>query len=781
MPENIDIKLAIGLKPEQIINYLKRKGYKISWNWEDTWKEAHTKAFTVAKAMKLDILSDIRNELQKAIDNGLTYQQFKENLKPTLKAKGWWGRVKAKDVPSDFPLPPDVDPEQEVLLGSPWRLKTIYRTNIDVAYASGHYKAMTDNIQDRPYWMYNAVLDSNTRPSHRALHGKVFRADDPIWDKIYPPNDWNCFPPETEVLTVNGWKSISNITIGEKVLTGGFNYGFVDFVHTNKFNGDLIEITTENGTISSTPNHRFLTLRGWIRAENLKLSDVIVNITEISSTDKTIGNIDQSDSSVCDMDMSVPTKRESTISNTINSKLQFGYYYINPIWWYIIIYKNIIPKISQMIYNYKLVISRAKFRLDVFFRFNRMQEFSGNTQFLTDFLPTCRRNLIKFYSHLSNRFAILFGFTKSSVLSFLSQLFSKLFHKFRCFLSSFQIFNPLSFDGFTPFSRLNVIESKKTHKRSDINIPSFTKFSVSKKSINIELNEGFSYGYPLNLFDSLDSFISWTRSHCSLNKIISISNIPYNGIVYNLSVPIYESYLTKIGIVHNCRCSVIPLDKEDIKELNKSDVTLSLSKGEREKLINKINPGKGWDYNPGKAALEFDQTFGGNFKLNDNQPTYKDFGRPSVKDVKERTPSPEKFPSIQEIGEEKFIELLKKEFNLENADYSVLDVADDDKTVFTLDRLKHGYEKQDGRERYLSYVKSTLQDPFEVWLSEYINEKGEIELRKSYIGLFKDKDLNEDIFIVLRQEKDSFVFWNAFERDRNRIDKLRKGYLKYWK
>jgi len=189
---DIDVRLILGSKPEQIIEYLKRKGFKISWNWQDVWKEAHTKAFTVAKAMKLDILTELRNELEKALEEGLTFEQFKKNIEPSLKAKGWWGKVKAKDVPSDIELPANIDPEKEVLLGSPWRLKTIYRTNLDVAYSAGHYKAMIDNIEDHPYWLYNAVLDSKTRPSHRALHGKVFRADDPIWDKIYPPNGWNC-------------------------------------------------------------------------------------------------------------------------------------------------------------------------------------------------------------------------------------------------------------------------------------------------------------------------------------------------------------------------------------------------------------------------------------------------------------------------------------------------------------------------------------------------------------------------------------------------------------
>ena len=43
-----------------------------------------------------------------------------------------------------------------------------------------------------PYWQYVAVNDSRTRESHRKLHGRVYAADDPVWDTLYPPLDYRC-------------------------------------------------------------------------------------------------------------------------------------------------------------------------------------------------------------------------------------------------------------------------------------------------------------------------------------------------------------------------------------------------------------------------------------------------------------------------------------------------------------------------------------------------------------------------------------------------------------
>ncbi|MHC8349232.1 phage head morphogenesis protein [Pseudomonas sp. RT4P38] len=79
-----------------------------------------------------------------------------------------------------------------VQLGSARRLKTIYQTNLQSAYMAGRKASMEATAETHPYWMYIAILDGKTRSSHRAMHGQVFRHDDPIWSSIYPPNGFNC-------------------------------------------------------------------------------------------------------------------------------------------------------------------------------------------------------------------------------------------------------------------------------------------------------------------------------------------------------------------------------------------------------------------------------------------------------------------------------------------------------------------------------------------------------------------------------------------------------------
>lgn len=181
MPD-VDLTYALGLSPKKAIEYFKSKGFAFSWDWQQIWQEAHTKAFTVAKVMRMDILQDIRDMLQKSLDEGLTFRQFQKELQPKLEAKGWWGKK----------IVGDAEGGQQVQLGSPYRLKNIYRTNLQTSFMAGRYKFDMENAIDRPYWMYIGILDDRIRLGHRKLHGLVFHYTDPFWKYFYPPNDWGC-------------------------------------------------------------------------------------------------------------------------------------------------------------------------------------------------------------------------------------------------------------------------------------------------------------------------------------------------------------------------------------------------------------------------------------------------------------------------------------------------------------------------------------------------------------------------------------------------------------
>lgn len=176
MPEPVNLAFAFNLPPAQALEYFRAKGYRVNPDgWAAVEAAANRKAFTVARVASLDLLQDIKSSMDQAMANGTTFAQFQKELMPKMKALGWWG----KD-------------ERGVQLGSPHRLSTIFRTNAQTSYMEGRWRGLMENVDNRPWIEYVAILDSRTRPGHRALNGKVFRYDDPFWRTHRPPLGWNC-------------------------------------------------------------------------------------------------------------------------------------------------------------------------------------------------------------------------------------------------------------------------------------------------------------------------------------------------------------------------------------------------------------------------------------------------------------------------------------------------------------------------------------------------------------------------------------------------------------
>ncbi|WP_418648883.1 PBECR2 nuclease fold domain-containing protein [Thauera butanivorans] len=176
-----DLRAAFAMPPEAALAYFRSKGYAISWDWRDVWQDAQARAHTVAGVMKIDALQAIRGRLDAALKEGQAFAQWQDALIPDLEKLGLWGRHKLLNEETG-----------ELKTLTPHRMQTIFRTNLQTAYMAARYQAQRENVEDRPYWEYVAVMDGRTRPSHAAMHGRVFRHDDPIWHTHYAPNGFNC-------------------------------------------------------------------------------------------------------------------------------------------------------------------------------------------------------------------------------------------------------------------------------------------------------------------------------------------------------------------------------------------------------------------------------------------------------------------------------------------------------------------------------------------------------------------------------------------------------------
>lgn len=170
--------------PPEASRFLAGKDWLPAFSWQDVEPEEHAVAFTVARAMDIDLLADIREELQAALDEGLPFAEFQRRLRPRLVARGWWGRQVMTD--------PGTGQTGPVQLGSPRRLRVIFDANLRAARAAGQWERIQRTRRALPYLEYRLGPSENHRPHHEAKAGLVLPVDDPFWHSWYPPNGWGC-------------------------------------------------------------------------------------------------------------------------------------------------------------------------------------------------------------------------------------------------------------------------------------------------------------------------------------------------------------------------------------------------------------------------------------------------------------------------------------------------------------------------------------------------------------------------------------------------------------
>ena len=171
--------------PQDAIRYLEQKFPQASWAYTDLLDDAHDRAFVVAKMVDVDLATTVQRSIIDAMKTGQGYKAWAKDIDKVLAKSGWYDGQINVDAQGNA---------KKVATGGQHRLETIYRTNVAAAYEAGRQQVIFNDRDDDPfgYVMYSAIMDNRTRPTHKALHGKVMEKSDPAWSSISPPNGYNC-------------------------------------------------------------------------------------------------------------------------------------------------------------------------------------------------------------------------------------------------------------------------------------------------------------------------------------------------------------------------------------------------------------------------------------------------------------------------------------------------------------------------------------------------------------------------------------------------------------
>lgn len=176
--------VSAGPVPDEIAEYFKQKGLKPAFSYLEVWREEHAYEFTVAKVTEADVLADIQRSLVKAAEDGTDLRAWSQDLRNRLEPLGWWGKREVIDK--------STGEIAQTEIGHPYRLRTIYDTNMRTAFAAQQWQRIQRNKDTEPYLLYLLGPSRVHREQHVRWAGYLLPVDDPFWQIHFPPNGYGC-------------------------------------------------------------------------------------------------------------------------------------------------------------------------------------------------------------------------------------------------------------------------------------------------------------------------------------------------------------------------------------------------------------------------------------------------------------------------------------------------------------------------------------------------------------------------------------------------------------
>ncbi len=415
---------------------------------------------------------------------------------------------------------------------------------------------------DRYNLQYRTQRDDKVRPEHAALDRVTLPPSDPFWEEFYPPNGWNCFAAGTPVLTDRGWVPVDTISSGMTVVGGSGKYRTVIGTHAKTVNEELVRVVTKGAGATCTKNHRFLSQKGWISAGCLEPGDILLQVGEVSPLDIVVNAVHNAAALFKYCLVSLKRKRKAVAPLAIDDYPEFGDEEVHNVSAAEVARLDLEPHGEEVLQHQRFHSAQAVPQGTHPFGMPP----SGGEAVLYGLshgsLPEKRGGFLKFLRDAAQKVAVGFRLALAHMLSFKGKRVVDGGDGRSRRGSSGRVAYPLGGYGLATVTNPDAVLPEYAPDGSPVDSPVCGEPPETAFLHKVTLFSGLPCIHALDGFNSFFDFLRHTFLHTRYNIVeAKVTLKKSESKVYDLSVDTDESYVIPLGIVHNCRCTVVQVRK----------------------------------------------------------------------------------------------------------------------------------------------------------------------------------------------------------------------------